>query len=108
MSERPIDEPLMISEYQVRPGPGEWVSYGDMIAHLATWAMIPSAGPPAVTVSKRVTVKEPEHGGVDPTAEPVVCGDVSPHSSKITCPLHPTGDNDICPACQVGGHVCGE
>lgn len=56
MSEQP-EEPVVIIEYQVRPGPGEWVSYGDLISQVATWAMIPSAGPPAVTISKRVMTR---------------------------------------------------
>ncbi len=55
MSEQP-EEPVIV-EYRVRPGSGEWISYGDLISQMATWAMIPSAGPPAVTISKRVTVR---------------------------------------------------
>jgi len=44
--------------YQLRPGPGEWVSYTELLKQVAKWAMIPSAGPPAVTISKRVTETE--------------------------------------------------
>jgi hypothetical protein len=49
------DPDAVIIEYRLSPLVSEWVTYDKLMATLAAWAMIPSAGPPAVTLSKRVT-----------------------------------------------------
>jgi hypothetical protein len=50
------DTDAVIIEYRLRPLVEGWVTYDKLMATLAAWAMIPSAGAPAVTISKRVTV----------------------------------------------------
>ena len=49
------DPDAVIIEYRLSPLVSEWVTYDKLMKTIAAWAMIPSAGPPAVTLSKRVT-----------------------------------------------------